>query len=463
MEFKLSPLEISSGDPFRFDRLNREESVTTLVSLIQCLSGPYVIAVDSPWGTGKTTFLGFLRSVLESSGMACLYFDAWKTDFSSDPLIAFLGELNDNLPGSEKDYTKFNQFFGNAKRIASVLARRAIPVAGKVATAGILDLDDFTEQTISEFVGSQLNDAVDSYKAEKKLIQSFRENLSAALDSLGSSQLDRRLIIIVDELDRCKPTYAIQLLERIKHLFDLENVTFIVALDKQQLGVSLGAVYGAGIDADEYLRRFFDLEYSLPKAEPSEFTKCLYERFGFDEFFDTRRRSELSFEKQHLLETFVALSQLLGLSLRAQEQCFSRIRIALLMTKENHHLYPILVSTLAMLRVANPSLYHRYVFGSSTSREVVDYLASKPGGNELLNNHFGAIIESYLIVSKCPPHEDSTELGEYRALARDSSIDIEARARASKILEVAKLLFSSNRPQLRHVVGKLELAAQFER
>ena len=165
MEFKLSPLEIPSDQPFRFDRLKRVESVTTLVSLFKNLSGPYVIAVDSRWGTGKTTFLGFLRAVLEADGIACLYFDAWKTDFSTDPLIAFLGELNDNLPNGAKDDARFNRFFGNAKRIASVLARRAIPVAGKIATAGILDLDDFTEQTISEFVGTQLNDAVDSYTA----------------------------------------------------------------------------------------------------------------------------------------------------------------------------------------------------------------------------------------------------------------------------------------------------------
>lgn len=463
MEFKLSPLEIPSDQPFRFDRLNRGEPVTTLVSLIQSLSGPYVIAVDSPWGTGKTTFLGFLRAVLDSSGLACLYFDAWKTDFSSDPLIAFLGELNDNLLNDTKDNSRFNQFFGNAKRIASVLARRAIPVAGKIATAGILDLDDFTEQTISEFVGTQLNDVVDSYTAEKKLIQTFRENLFDALDSIDSSQINRKLIIIVDELDRCKPTYAIQLLERIKHLFDLKNVIFIVALDKQQLGVSLGAVYGAGIDADEYLRRFFDLEYSLPKADPSEFTKCLYERFGFDEFFDTRTHSELRHEKQHLLETFVALSQLLGLSLRAREQCFARIRIALLMTKENHFLYPILVSTLAMLKVANPSLYRGFAFGSTTAREVIDFLASKPGGSELLNNDFGAIIETYLIMSKSSPHEDAAELAEYRALASDSSIANEPRARASRILGIANHLSSINQPRLRYVVGKLELAAQFER
>ena len=221
-------------------------------------------------------------------------------------------------------------------------------------------------------------------------------------------------------------------------------------------------MYGAGIDADEYLRRFFDLEYSLPSADPSEFTQCLYERFGFDEFFDARTHSELRHEKQHLLETFVALSGLLGLSLRAREQCFSRIRIALLMTEENHFLYPILVSTLAMLKVANPSLYRDYAFGATSSREVIDFLASKAGGSELLNEHFGAVIEAYLILAKSSPHEDPAK-AQYQALASDSSVSNEARARATKILEIMNHISLRNRPQLHYVVSKLELAAQFER
>jgi hypothetical protein len=132
-----------------------------------------VIAIDSPWGTGKTTFLGFLKAVLENAELNCLYFNAWKTDFSPDPLLAFLGELNDNLPIGAKDNAKFSEFFIKAKRIASVLAKRAIPVAGKIATAGILNLDELTEETMAEFVGTSLSDAVDSYAAEKNLLVHF--------------------------------------------------------------------------------------------------------------------------------------------------------------------------------------------------------------------------------------------------------------------------------------------------
>ncbi len=411
--------------------------------------GPFVIAIDSPWGTGKTTFLGFLKVVLENSGFNCLYFNAWKTDFSPDPLLAFLGELNDNLPIGAKDNAKFSEFFIKAKRIASVLAKRAIPVAGKIATAGILNLDDLSEETMAEFVGASLSDAVDSYTAEKKLIDSFRTNLSSALTSIENDERKRKLIIIVDELDRCKPTYAIQLLERIKHLFDLENVIFVVALDKHQLGISLGAVYGVGIDANEYLRRFFDLEYSLASVDPTEFTKCLYERFGFDEFFTSRNNSELKYEKQQLIDSFNAFSKLFNLSLRAREQCFSRIRIALLLTEENRYLYPILISTLTIMKIVHPQMYHGFAFGSTTTRDLLSFISGQPGGSDLLSEHFGIVIEAFLILAKSSYHEDPAEVREYIAIIEDSDSSTEIRERASKLLSIIKEIQVRNRPQLK--------------
>lgn len=91
MEFKLRPLEIPSDQPFKFDRLKREQSVNTITNVVKKLIGPFVIAIDSPWGTGKTTFLGFLKVVLEKAGLDCIYFNAWITDFSPDPFLLFSG------------------------------------------------------------------------------------------------------------------------------------------------------------------------------------------------------------------------------------------------------------------------------------------------------------------------------------------------------------------------------------
>lgn len=461
MEFKLQPLEVPDDEPLRFDALNRRASVEALATLVRQVPSPFVMAIDAPWGSGKTTFVHFLRATLAKSGLRCLYFNAWETDFAADPLVAFLGELNEELSSEGQGNTNFKTHFSQAKRIATVLAKKALPVATKIATAGVVDLDDLTEEAISDFVSSSVKDAVDSYSGEKALVKSFRSSLSKAIDAMGEGDI-RRITIFVDELDRCRPTYAVALLERIKHLFNIENVVFVISLDKQQLAVSLGSVYGQGINASEYLRRFIDIEYALPAADPDAYTKCLYMRFGFDEFFSVRNHSELVYEKDNLLQTFSALSKVFDLSLRAREQCFTRIRIALMTTPANYFLYPNLLVILAILQIANPKLYREFAFGDASSADVVKFIGSTRLGVEFLHSHHGAVAETYLLLSKGRRHEDGPELLAYHEIAKDETKPQELRDRAAKITEIARgLTFRDRRPPLNYVVNKLELAAQF--
>ena len=89
MTFKISPVEVPVDDPFRFDALDRQPSVEALSRIIEKISGPFVLAIDSPWGTGKSTFVRLLEAVLSKNGYKCLNFNAWTTDFSADPLVAF--------------------------------------------------------------------------------------------------------------------------------------------------------------------------------------------------------------------------------------------------------------------------------------------------------------------------------------------------------------------------------------
>src|SRR5258708_25650222 len=119
MEFKLPPIDVPADNPFSFDGLGRKDSVQALTNLVGALKGPFTVAIDSPWGTGKTTFVRMWKAFLESQGFHCLYFDAWSTDFSSDPLVAFLGELNTLLTKTEGRELERN--FKKARKIATVL------------------------------------------------------------------------------------------------------------------------------------------------------------------------------------------------------------------------------------------------------------------------------------------------------------------------------------------------------
>ena len=273
------------------------------------------------------------------------------------------------------------------------MAKKALPVAGKIATGGLLDLEEFSQKAIADLVSDTIKDAVDAYSAEKDLIRQFRELLSGAIATLKENEKKDQLIVFVDEIDRCRPTFAVELLERIKHLFNVENAIFILALDKNQLSVSLKSIYGEGLDTNEYLRRFIDLEYSLPKIDATKFTRNLFDRFGFEAFFAERTHSEFRNDKEFIFRTFNALSDLLSLNLRAREQCFTQISIAMMTTPKNHYFYPILVTTLIVLKAVAPEIYRRYAFDQGLASEVMQHLSSCNGGPEFLYSHPGKLIK----------------------------------------------------------------------
>ena len=128
-------------------------------------------------------------------------------------------------------------------------------------------MDTFTEKALADLVADTIDDAVDAYTAEKSLLEQFHKSLTDTIEKLNAEGKKPQLIVFVDEVDRCRPTFAVELLERIKHLFNVPNAIFVLSLDKQQLAVSLSAIYGSGINSEEYLRRFIDLEYALPKSQ----------------------------------------------------------------------------------------------------------------------------------------------------------------------------------------------------
>lgn len=95
MLVKVPAPAIPDDDPFKNDALhNRKESASVLTSLLAAIDQPFVLAINSEWGTGKSTFLQMWKKYLENLGYPCLYFNAWESDFTIDPMIAFIGEIN---------------------------------------------------------------------------------------------------------------------------------------------------------------------------------------------------------------------------------------------------------------------------------------------------------------------------------------------------------------------------------
>lgn len=168
MNLKLNPLQIEPNDPFKYDLLGRKEEVFNLSLLAANVNSPAVIAIDSRWGTGKTTFIRLWEQHLKAEKLPSLYFNAWETDFSDEPLVSFLGEMNEGLKSLIGVNQQANEAWEKAKAAGKQIARRGIPALVKIGTAGIIDADKIIEDEIMKAAGSLAGDALDNYLQQKK-------------------------------------------------------------------------------------------------------------------------------------------------------------------------------------------------------------------------------------------------------------------------------------------------------
>jgi len=268
MKIKSLPIKIKETDIFKNDSLDRKLEIENLSQLVMSLDSPFVLSLNSPWGTGKTTFTRLWAAYLRQSERAVVYFNAWETDFSDDPLLSFLGEIDEDFQQLLGGSIESSAAWEKAKKIGGKIARRSVPALLRIATAGILDEKDLIEEQASDVIAGLSEDSIEAYLSQKSAIGEFKKTVEAALartDDAGP------IVIFIDELDRCNPNYAILLLERIKHLFDVRGVVFVLSVDQRQLSHSINGVYGQKFDANTYLKRFIDIEYNLAQPNRKEF------------------------------------------------------------------------------------------------------------------------------------------------------------------------------------------------
>ncbi len=459
MKFRLPELEIPFDDPFHNDALERKPVVEFLAGLLDKFEGPFVLALDSPWGTGKTTLVRMLKAQLAQANFQCVYFNAWQTDFVEDPLVALVSEL-DRLELAEGEAkTAFQKHLGTAKKITSAVAKRGLIASAKAATFGGLDLAREYEAIAADISGGLTGDAIEFFQKEQAALKKLREELEAAVAQLKVAGKRESLVFFIDELDRCRPTFAIELLERIKHLFDLSNIVFVLSVDKAQLSASVASVYGEKSDTQEYLRRFFDLEFGLPKINSKRHTTVLLTRFGMDDIF-ADRKGELQYDKSHFVDYFSALADVFQLSLRARERCVTLLAVVMHQTPGSQHLDAILVSYLIALRAKQPESFRALCKGTLSVRAAMDALKKLPGGSDLVADLSGMLIESYLLAGDPNQNRTDAQYKELEDFWKSSTDDSPTRARAQEMLRLRGNVVSGYRRRFdyRHVAAKIDLA-----
>lgn len=460
MTYRFAEVDVPTDNPFRNDALGRRPLVEFLSSLIARTDGPFVLALDSPWGSGKTTLIRMLKAELERQGFQCIYFNAWRVDHAVDPLVALVSSVDRVQLAASANQAKFDQHVKTIRKVTSLVAKRGAVAIAKALTVGALDLDKKIEDATAELTGGAVEDIVAAFKKEDELLEKFRVELQAAVALLPESGKKSTFVWFIDELDRCRPTFAVELLERIKHLFDVQDVVFVLSVDKRQLEASTAAVYGSRIDATEYLRRFIDLEYAVPVASTRRFTESLLSRSGLDPVFDART-GEVAHDKGNFVEFFTAIADLFSLSLRARERCITRLRVVMDQTPSNHYLEPILVALLLVLRSNASGAFWGFVTGEKSPEQTMEILRGLPRARELLKNRVGLVLEAYLIASD--PDEERVEArnARLRAIAGDAHPDEHERVQARELIEMRKRVGSrwGGGPNLKAVAGKIDLVA----
>jgi hypothetical protein len=462
MAYRVPAIEIPEDNPYKNDVLQRDKVASFLTGLIERAGGPFVLALDSPYGTGKSTLVEMLRVVLSARDYQCIYFNAWQVDYISDPLVAMVSALDKITRGSDEKYAGMKTHMSTLRRVTTSVAKRSVVAAAKAATMGLLDLDEAIEGVAADLIGESTLDLVEAFQRESEQLIKFKDELQAVVNELPATGKKKTLVFFVDELDRCRPTFAIELLERIKHLFEVSNICFVLSVDMRQLQASVASVYGNGIDAPEYLRKFIDLEYGLPQISGDAFTNVLLTKFGLDTVFARRSGRETQNDRQNFVRTFSKLADLFGIGLRTRERCIVRLKVVLDQTPDDHYLDPIHVALLIVLRIKQQTLFAALANGSASSDDVMDCLTNQPGGQDFVFDRIGIVLESYLIESDTNHERRSAAIA--RISAQMNSEDLTEKQR-SRYIDLHRMTSNErygmrmSSPSIANIAAKIDIAA----
>jgi len=389
MILKHKDIEIPADEPFKNCKLKRQNQAVALTSIISGYADGFVLSLNNPWGTGKTTFVKMWRAHLEKNGFTTLYFNAWENDYDSNPMVALMSELG-ALTNEKVDAT-----FNSLIQKAAVLSHSVLPVLLKALVAKHVDSEVLKELLSNAGQGASdlLKEEITDYTKKKKGLVEFKIELEKFIREQANG---KPLVIFIDELDRCRPNYAVEVLEQVKHFFSVTGIVFVLSIDKTQLGNAIRGFYGSElINSNEYLKRFIDLEFTLPEPSTGVFIEYLFEYFGFDEYFNHPERKQYP-SLAHDRRDFISFSKLLfannGLTLRQQEKLFSHARVVIRTLPRGHYLFPPVFILLIYLKDFNPELYRKLSARSVPVQSILDELVAMVPKNTTEENQYTYII-----------------------------------------------------------------------
>lgn len=306
------------------DPLHRHDEVERFLQMLLAVEPPYTILVNAPWGSGKTFFIKQAERVLRMANPALeqdaarldsifgttakdllttpflpIYFNAWEDDHFDNPILPILATIATSVNESTVHGNE------DLKKCFGEIIETAISMKFGLS----LNVNNIIE-------GINGVDFLASYKEEKQLRSRIDELVGNYLPGIAN-----RAVIFIDELDRCRPEFAVKVLEQAKTLFQQDNIVVVYSTDISQLANSLEGVYGPNFDGVKYLERFYDKRIELNPVKPADYLslKGVNTKMGY--VFVNITIELLNYKKASLRacnRLAVSISELLGYILNYQ-------------------------------------------------------------------------------------------------------------------------------------------------
>ncbi|HDM8215107.1 TPA: hypothetical protein P0E22_005174 [Vibrio harveyi] len=385
MRLTVPELQISDDEGFSTEKdlFHRKQFGDQLYNLINNSDENLVLALDAQWGEGKSTFIkmwsGENRHKQEPP-LETIYFDAFENDYQKEPFLALASEIYELL--EDKAESKKQEFKEKAAQVFKTFSRGVIKTGIRLGTAGVIDgtVLDQAEKDISTLVSEQVDSIIsskfESSKADKLALKNFKEFLS---DVALNHTPGKRIVFVIDELDRCRPDFALDLLENIKHLFSVSGITFLLVMNRKQLEESVKCRYGDGIDSVTYLQKFINVWLSLPRSsgkyQQDDGAKYLMTSFDL-----------MAAGKRIHNETAAQMLKSLVKHLKPSFRDIERILtyFAIIENSRNEPMneyYQDMMAVVCLMKVVNPRMLDAIISKRASGQELLDFLQISDGSD----------------------------------------------------------------------------------
>jgi hypothetical protein len=403
MKVTLPEVEINENEGFSNEKdiFNRKNFGENLISLFENSQEELVVALNAPWGEGKTTFIRMWQNHIklnqEDTKIKTIYFDAFKNDYQKDPFLAITSEIY-SFYDTKEEKTK-EAFLQNAKQVGKSLARGSLKIGTKLFTSGLVD--DTILETTSNDISSLLNNNIDTlienriknHHADKNSLDKFKIDL----ENFIKSEDEKPLVFIIDELDRCRPDFALELLEQIKHIFSVENLHFLLVVNSQQLEASIKSKYGNDINATQYLQKFITFTLELHKKTNTEYHD--YNKTFVHWALNKMLEPDEKMENEILIETMEEIVNFYNPSFRAIERILSHIAILHNMSNSKYYqYYQIALALMCYIKVSHPKIFLSMKNKTISAEEIITQMKIDKFSSNDENTYYLISLAKLLII-----------------------------------------------------------------